>query len=94
MAAPIEKTNVVTAIVYDFETGGKECDRCAATQVSLHAVRLDTFEVTGKYSAYIYPYNKKATWENPGARLSKASMTRTRTGGLWITTRRPCPTHR
>lgn len=59
MAAPVEKGNVVTVIFYDFETGGRECTRCAATQISLHAVRLDTFEVMDKYSAYIYPYNKK-----------------------------------
>ena len=59
MAAPVEKGNVITAIVYDFETGGLDCTRCAATQISLHAVRLDTFEVMEKYSAYIYPYNKK-----------------------------------
>ena len=44
MAAPVEKGNVITAIVYDFETGGLDCTRCAATQISLHAVRLDTFE--------------------------------------------------
>lgn len=60
MAAPVEKGNVITAIVYDFETGGLDCTKCAATQISLHAVRLDTFEVMEKYSAYIYPYNKKA----------------------------------
>lgn len=59
MAAPAEKVNIVTAIVYDFETGGTDCTRCAATQISLHAVRLDTFEVMEKYSSYIYPYNKK-----------------------------------
>lgn len=59
MAAPVEKGNVITAIVYDFETGGLDCTKCAVTQISLHAVRLDTFEVMEKYSAYIYPYNKK-----------------------------------
>lgn len=59
MATPTEKSNVVTAIVYDFETGGLDCTSCAATQISLHAVRLDTFEVMDKYSAYIYPYHKK-----------------------------------
>lgn len=46
MAAPVEKSNVVIAIVYDFETGGLDCTKSAATQISLHAVRLDTFEVT------------------------------------------------
>ena len=68
MAAPVEKGNVITAIVYDFETGGLDCTRCAATQISLHAVRLDTFEVMEKYSAYIYPYNKKPE-------ICKANMT-------------------
>lgn len=61
MAAPKEKSNVVVAIVYDFETGGLDPVKCAATQISLHAVRLDTFEVTGKYNSYIYPYNRQAT---------------------------------
>ena len=68
MAAPKEKTHIVTAIVYDFETGGLDCTRCAATQISLHAVRLDTFEVMEKFNAYIYPYNKK---ENAGKPMKK-----------------------
>lgn len=59
MSAPIEKGNVIVAIVYDFETGGLDCTCCAATQISLHAVRLDTFEVMEKYTSYIYPYSKK-----------------------------------
>lgn len=59
MAIPTEKGNVITAIVYDFETGGLDCTRNAATQISLHAVRLDTFEVMEKYSAYFYPYTRK-----------------------------------
>lgn len=65
MAAPVEKTNIVTAIVYDFETGGLEPARCAATEISLHAVRLDTFEVMENYSSYIYPYRKKADIGKP-----------------------------
>ena len=60
MAAPKEKVKIVTAIVYDFETGGLDCTKHAATQISLHAVRLDTFEILDKYNAYIYPYNKQA----------------------------------
>lgn len=71
MAAPVEKGNVVTAIVYDFETGGLDCTRCAATQISLHAVRLDTFEVMEKYSAYIYPYNKRADIGKPKKKVLK-----------------------
>lgn len=59
MAIPKEKTNIVTAIVYDFETGGLDCLKHGATQISLHAVRLDTFEILGKYNSYIYPYNKQ-----------------------------------
>lgn len=59
MAVPTEKGNVVVAIVYDFETGGLDCTKCAATQISMHAVRLDTFEVMEKYNSYIYPYNQK-----------------------------------
>ena len=55
MAAPVEKGNIVVAIFYDFETGGLDCTKSAATQISLHAVRLDTFEVMAKYNAYIYP---------------------------------------
>ena len=72
MAAPTEKSNVVTAIVYDFETGGLDCTRCAATQISLHAVRLDTFEVMEKYQAYIYPYNKKSEIVKPKRKVLKS----------------------
>lgn len=71
MPAPIEKGNVITAIIYDFETGGLDCTRCAATQISLHAVRLDTFEVMEKYSAYIYPYNKKKDIGKPKKKVLK-----------------------
>ena len=59
MAAPVEKGNIVVAIFYDFETGGLDCTKSAATQISLHAVRLDTFEVMAKYNAYIYPYKDR-----------------------------------
>ena len=72
MAAPKEKTNIVTLIVYDFETGGLDCNRCAATQISLHFVRLDTFEVMEKYNAYIYPYNKKADMGKPKKKALKS----------------------
>lgn len=71
MAAPVEKGNVITAIVYDFETGGLDCTRCAATQISLHAVRLDTFEVMERYSAYIYPYNKRLDIGKPKKKVLK-----------------------
>lgn len=72
MAAPVEKGNVITAIVYDFETGGLDCTKSAATQISLHAVRLDTFEVMEKYSAYIYPYNKKSDIGKPKRKVLKS----------------------
>lgn len=71
MALPKEKSNVVTAIVYDFETGGMDCTKCAATQISLHAVRLDTFEVMEKYTAYIYPYNKRPDSHKPKKKVLK-----------------------
>ena len=72
MTAPIEKTNIITAIVYDFETGGLDCQKSAATQISLHAVRLDTFEVMEKYQAYIYPYNKKENPDKPKKKTLKS----------------------
>lgn len=72
MAAPKQKSNVVTAIVYDFETGGLDCTKCAATQISMHAVRLDTFKVTGKYNAYIAPYDKKPDVGKPKRRVLKS----------------------
>ena len=36
---------ILTAIVLDFETGGLDPKKAAATQLSMHAIRLDTFEV-------------------------------------------------
>ena len=71
MAAPVEKGNVITAIIYDFETGGLDCTRCGATQISLHAVRLDTFELMEKYMAYIYPYNKQSNISKPKKKVLK-----------------------
>lgn len=65
MAAPTEKTNVVTAIVFDFETGGTDCTKDGAVQISMHAVRLDTFEVMEKLNLYIQPYNKQADAGKP-----------------------------
>lgn len=72
MAAPVEKGNVITAIVYDFETGGLDCTRCAATQISLHAVRLDTFEVMEKYTSYISPYNRREDIGKPKRKTLKS----------------------
>jgi len=72
MAAPKQKSNVITAIVYDFETGGTDCTKCAATQISLHAVRLDTFEVMDKYNSYIYPYFMKPDIGQPKRKVLKS----------------------
>ena len=60
MAAPKEKSTVITAFVLDFETGGLDCQTCAATQLSIHAVRLDTFQVMETFNHYIYPYRRQA----------------------------------
>ena len=59
MVATNKKSQVITAFVMDFETGGLDCKKCAATQISVHAVRLDTFEVMGTYTKYIYPYQSR-----------------------------------
>lgn len=59
MAAPKEKSKIVTAFVIDFETGCGECQVSGATQLSAHAVRLDTFEVIGTFNHYIKPYKRK-----------------------------------
>ena len=59
MAAPKEKSKIITAIVLDFETGCGNCQESGATQLSAHAIRLDTFEVMGTFNHYIKPYIKK-----------------------------------
>lgn len=59
MAAPTEKSKIITAFVIDFETGCGECQVSGATQLSAQAIRLDTFEVIGTFSHYIKRYNKK-----------------------------------
>lgn len=56
MGGNTEKSTIVTAFVFDFETGGLKCQENAATQISMHAVRLDTFEVMETYNSYITPY--------------------------------------
>lgn len=55
-----EKNGPVTAIVFDFETGGLDNKKCGATQLAAHAVRIDTFEVVGKFNEYIFPYSYQA----------------------------------
>lgn len=72
MAAPKEKTNVVTAIVFDFETGGLDAQKCAATQISMHAVRLDTFEVMDELNLYILPYNYQPGIDKPRKKVVRS----------------------
>lgn len=80
--APTEKGHVVVAIVYDFETGGLDCTKCAATQISLHAIRLDTFKLIGKYTSYIYPYNKKDGVGKPKKKVLKSKYDDDESGEL------------
>lgn len=72
MAAPKEKSNVVTAIVFDFETGGLDINKCAATQISMHAVRLDTFEIMDTLNLYILPYHYKEGLDKPVRKVVKS----------------------
>lgn len=72
MAAPKEKSNVVTAIVFDFETGGLDVQKCGATQISMHAVRLDTFEVMDTMNMYILPYHYQAGLDRPVRKVLKS----------------------
>lgn len=71
MAAPKEKPHIITAFVMDFETGGLDCQKCAATQISVHAIRLDTFEVTATFNKYIYPYQARLDIGKPKRKVLK-----------------------
>ena len=51
-----EKEVIITALVLDFETGGLDPQKSAATQLAVHAVRIDTFEVMETYNMYFTPY--------------------------------------
>ena len=53
------KENVIVAFTLDFETGGLNCQTSAATQIAIHATRLDTFERIGSLVKYISPYCQK-----------------------------------
>ena len=66
-----EKSTIITAFVFDFETGGLDPQKCAATQLSVHAVRLDTFEVMETYNMYFYPYDYKSL-EKPARKVLKS----------------------
>ena len=59
MAAPKEEATVLVAFTLDFETGGLKCQTAACTQISIHAIRLDTFERLDSYMSYIQPYDQK-----------------------------------
>ena len=54
-----EELPVLVAFTLDFETGGLKCQTSACTQIAIHATRLDTFERTGSYMRYFYPYRQK-----------------------------------
>lgn len=54
--APKTEQKIYTGIGLDFETGGLECRECACTQISLQAVRFDTWQVMERYDTYIAPY--------------------------------------
>ena len=57
MAAETYKPILV--FVLDWETGGLSPTECGVTQISMHAVRLDTFDLVGKFMRYILPYNRR-----------------------------------
>lgn len=62
MAAPAAVIpKIYTALVLDFETGGLDCTKAASTQIAVHSVRLDTWEVLERYASYIAPYNRQET---------------------------------
>lgn len=62
----------MTAIVFDTETGGLDCQKCGVIQVSFHAVRLDTFEVIDKLNVYIKRYSRPATFDKPKRKVLKS----------------------
>jgi DNA polymerase III epsilon subunit-like protein len=72
MAAPKEKSQIITAFVMDFETGGLDCKKCAATQISVHAIRLDTFEVMDTFTKYIYPYQSRPDIGKPKKKVLRS----------------------
>lgn len=72
MAIQQEKSTVVTAFVFDFETGGLDCTKSGAVQISIHAVRLDTFEVMEKLNRYIKPYRKHSSIGKPKKKVLKS----------------------
>lgn len=71
MAIPKTEQGIYTAVVLDFETGGLDCTRCACTQIAMQAVRLDTFEVLGRYVNYIAPYDRQPLGGAPKRKVLK-----------------------
>jgi len=71
MVTPKTEQGTYTAIVLDFETGRLDCTRCACTQIAMQAVRLDTFEVLGRYVNYIAPYDKQPLGGVPKRKVLK-----------------------
>lgn len=69
---PKTEQKIYTGIGLDFETGGLDCRECACTQISLQAVRFDTWQVLERYEAYIAPYRRQE------AGLPKRKVLRTR----------------
>lgn len=59
MAAPKTEPKIYVGIVLDFETGGLYCTKSPCTQIAMHAVRMDTWQVIDRYAAYFHPYNKQ-----------------------------------
>ncbi|KAB4219460.1 3'-5' exonuclease [Bacteroides uniformis] len=70
--APKTEQKIYTGIGLDFETGGLDCRECACTQISLQAVRFDTWQVMERYEAYVAPYCRQ------DAGLPKKKVLRTR----------------
>lgn len=58
--AELSAEPIYIGVGLDFETGGLKCTQSALTQVAVHIMRLDTFEIIGSYQAYFTPYNKKS----------------------------------
>lgn len=70
--APKTEQKIYTGIGLDFETGGLDCRECACTQISVQAIRFDTWQVLERYEAYAAPYCRQ------DAGLPKRKVLRTR----------------
>ena len=70
--APKTEQKIYMGIGLDFETGGLDCRECACTQISVQAVRFDTWQVLERYETYVAPYCRQ------DAGLPKRKVLRTR----------------